>query len=113
MSVRVTSNRLLNEMEVKNRTGLALRFMLDAIQEQATPFTPKRLGNLRADVVKQVVGTRGMIGWEKKYAGRMEKDETIVHYTTPGTGPHYAENAVKIVTEKAPLYFRKAGLNGR
>lgn len=112
MSVRVTSNRLSNDMDIKNRAGLAVRFMLDAIHAESTPFTPMRRGNLRADIVKRVQGTQGTIVWDKKYASRMEKKQ-FKNYTTPGTGPHFAENAVKMVTDQSQMYFIRAGINGR
>ena len=112
MAYQTTSNRLANEMDIKNRTGLAIRFMLDAIHAESTPFTPKRHGPLRDTVVKRVQDTSGTIIWTRKYASRMEKKQ-FENYTTPGTGPHFAENAVKMVTDQSQMYFIKAGINGR
>lgn len=109
MSVKFTSN--IREIKSNNErnTSLAIRFMADAIDEQAFPFTPKRKGNLRSDILKQVLGKRGIIIWQKEYARRQEE---VLHqrYTTPGTGPHFAENSVKKVVDTSEIYFRKAGV---
>lgn len=112
MAYRAKSNTAENIGIIKNRAGLAIRFMLDDIQRESEPFTPKRLGNLRADVVKSVQGTRGSIVWAKKYASRQEKVQHT-NYTTAGTGPHFAENAVRKVVDNSKSYLKKAGLSGR
>lgn len=112
MAYKVKSNTPEVTANVKNRAGLAVRFMLDDIQRESEPFTPKRLGNLRADVVKSVRGTQGSIVWAKKYAARQEKNR-FKNYTTPGTGPKYAENAVRMVVNQSKMYFIRVGLDGR
>lgn len=113
---------------------LALRLMLDAIGAAADPTTPKDTGNLRNNKLKQVLGTHATIAWVQKYAGAQEAGYMTVHqqrsiklangswvtlkegvhyfkrYTTKGTGPHYAAEAVKQVIGGSEAIFRSAGL---
>lgn len=109
MSVKFQSNIPYLKSANERNLSLALRFMTDAITEEAYYKTPKRKGNLRNDVLKQVLGKHGIIIWQKEYARRQE-ERLHQNYTTPGTGPHFAENAVKKVVERSDQYFRKAGI---
>lgn len=111
MSVRVsiTDNTAKIFFEDTQNAALAIRYMLDAIDFTANPRTPKREGNLRKDILKTVVGTKGSIKWQKNYAYFQEAKQHG-RYTTPGTGPHYAENAVRQVVDHADVYFKKARL---
>lgn len=86
-----------------------MRFMLDDIDRISAPKTPKRLGDLRRNKLKQVLGLHATIQWRQQYAA-VQEDKQHQNYTTPGTGPHYAENAVKEVVSNAGKYFRRAGL---
>lgn len=109
MSVKVEDNTARIIVDSTKGANLALRFMLDDIDRAARPVTPKKQGNLRNDIVKSVLGLRGTIKWEKNYAIFQEKKQ-FRNYTTPGTGPHFAENSVKKIVNKADDYFRKARL---
>lgn len=114
MSVRVTDNTPRIKIDTVRGANLALRFALDDIDRLAKPNTPKDKGNLRNDLLKQVSGLRGKIEWRKRYAAVQERGEIrgrkIRNYTTAGTGPHFAENAVKTVTRNFEKYLRKAKL---
>lgn len=114
MSARYTSNIPQVTSENVQKLSVALRYMTDAVVEEAHPNTPKDKDRLRKDIVKQVLGLHGEIHWLKEYAGAQEAGTTrgypIKNYTTPGTGPHYAENAVKKVAKDSDVYLRKAGL---
>lgn len=110
MSVKVTSNRRQIISETDNMTALALRFMLDAIDREAELNTPKKHGNLRNDKLKRVQGKRGYIAWTKKYASAQENAPLGWDYTTPGTGPNFAKNAVNKVVKNSDEYFKKAGI---
>lgn len=126
MSVKITDHTptiLTNSERVKN---LAVRFGLDAVEKYARPKTPfsgavksrggKSLtggGHLRVDVVKQVIGGKGKIIWGKHYAAAQEKGIVggkykVRNYTTPGTGPKYAENAIKKVDKERDIYIKRA-----
>lgn len=100
--------------EVAQKVSLALRYMTDGVVERAESKTPKRKNRLRKDILKQVLGLHAQIRWQKKYAAPQEagvaNGRPIRNYTTPGTGPHFAENAVKDVVKNAGEYFRKAGI---
>lgn len=109
MSVKTVDNTPKLSIDSKRNASLGLRFILDAIDRTAGPKTPKRDGNLRRDISKQVLGLRGTITWRKGYAGYQENKQ-YRNYTTPGTGPHFAQNAVKEVAADAVRYFKQAGL---
>jgi len=83
--------------------------MLEGIDKTAGPRTPKDKGNLRNDVLKSVIGRKATIAWTKEYAIYQEEKQ-FANYTTPGTGPHFAKNAVQAVTDDAEQYFKKARL---
>ncbi len=110
---RIDDNTREIASEKNNQAALGIRFMLEAIHRESTPKTPMLTGQLRADVKKEVLGTRGKIRWGKKYAYWQERGYTsgpVRRYTTPGTGAHFAEQAVSNVTKDSRQYFKKAGL---
>lgn len=109
MSVKITDNTATIVTDNLRNANLALRFMVEDVERIARPVTPKKMGNLRKDILKTVIGLRGTIKWDKKYAIYQEKKQ-FKNYTTPGTGPHYAENSVKQVVDNAEKYFKKARL---
>lgn len=117
MSYRFQSNMLKVDADTKRNISLAVRYTLDDIQKTSKEKTPKRLGDLRKNVVKKVFGTKGSIVWQQKYAAYQEagarKDGThrVSNYTTPGTGPHFADDAVKeVMTERVKIHLRTAGV---
>lgn len=114
MSVRVTDNTPSLFIDIDRKVSLAIRYMLERIDITAEPKTPRKFGNLRRDVIKQVLGKTGTIAWHKKYAAAQEagviRGSRIRNYTTPGTGPHYAADAVKAVVASSEQDFRKAKL---
>lgn len=82
----------------------------DAVLKESKPVTPKDKGNLGRDVLRTVNGLHGVIEWRKTYASYQERgmradgSRKVRNYTTPGTGPHFAENAVmKIVDNSGGL----------
>lgn len=102
--------------ETHNKVSLAIRFMLEDIHRTSTRRTPKKTGQLRADIRKNVTGSRGKITWGKHYAWYQERGYTsgkVRRYTTPGTGKHFAEDAVKAVVKKSGTYFKRAGLTNK
>lgn len=111
MSVRVhiTDNTGKVRQDLESKASIFLRLMAEGIVRTSQRRTPKKTGRLRADVLKQVLGLRGKIVWGKNYASRME-DIQFKNYTTPGTGPHYAESAVKAGVRATQSIAREAGL---
>ncbi len=101
MGVIVTDNTRQVIDELNQKTSIFLRVMTDKIVDYARPNTPKKEGRLREGTIKTVQGPHARIEWRKAYATVQErgsrKDGTykIKNYSTPGTGPHYAEDAVK------------------
>lgn len=114
MSVKITDNSAQLISERNNKVELALRFATEAVYREAEPHTPKKYGNLRANVIRSVVGLRGKIIWDKEYAIPQEAGIThgskMRNYSTPGTGPHFARNAVVKIDRDRDTYLRKAGL---
>ena len=86
-----------------------LRLTLEGVHNAANPKTPYRHGDLRTRVIKRVAGRKGVIRWETSYAAIQEKRQGR-RYTTPGTGAHFAEKAVKEAIRNAPKYLKRAGL---
>ena len=95
-SVDIKDNSVRVLASANQRSSLSLRLILDAIEREARPNTPKELGDLRNNVTKQVLGNKASIKWGQRYAVYQEEKQHK-NYTTPGTGPHFARNAVKKV----------------
>lgn len=110
MSVKVTDNTVTIQRDTKQKASLAIRFALDGIEQVSTPKTPRKTGDLRNRTNKSVLGLHGAIKWLTGYAVYQETKQ-FTNYTTPGTGPHFAENAaISEGVRNAEKYFRKAGL---
>lgn len=109
MSVKVIDNSPQIRNSTTQKLNIFLRLMTDEIVNDSTRGTPKRKGNLRQDIVKQVLGLGATIIWGKNYAARQELTQ-FRNYTTPGTGPHFAENAVRGGANKLVKIAKQAGL---
>lgn len=94
---------------IETNASIFLRLIADKIVSISTPKTPKKTGRLRMDVIKQVLGLNGKIKWGKNYAVYQEKKQ-FKNYTTPGTGPNYAENSVKEGINETGNVARRANL---
>lgn len=100
----------------QQRASIFLRMLCEDIVTTSRPNTPRDKGNLNQDVLKTVSGLKGRIEWRKVYAEYQERGKrrdgsrVVKNYTTPGTGPHFAENAVKLIAEKAGAVARRANL---
>lgn len=104
MSVKVTDNSAEVNFKAKSNASLALRQITDDIIRISGPKTPRRSGDLRNRVLKQVLGLNAKVAWQTDYAIYQETKQ-FGHYTTPGTGPHFAENAVRTVVNNSNKYF--------
>lgn len=119
MSIQIKDNSAKIVLETTKNASLGLRYIAEAVVDESTPHTPKDEGNLQRDVIKQVLGLNGSIQWRKVYAQAQERGYWVTgplagvkikNYTTPGTGPHFAENAIRKVAKNYMTYFRKARL---
>lgn len=111
MSVKIQDNTPKLKIDVQRGINLTLRYALDEVDKLAFPKTPKDRGELRKNIRKTVSASRGTIQWASNYAAFQERGYSsgpIRRYTTPGTGAHFAENAVKAVDIEAMA--RKAKL---
>lgn len=109
MGVVYTSNVAKIKGDNTQRASLFLRFMAEDIVDTAEPNTPKKIGDLRNRILKQVLGLTGKVVWNVNYAVFQELKQ-FKNYTTPGTGPHFAENAVNKSRERTADIAKKAGL---
>lgn len=94
---------------IHRKGSVMLRRILDGVDKTADPRTPKDTSDLRLNKLKQVLGLKAIIQWRQKYAA-IQEEKQFQNYTTPGTGPHYARNAVKKVSGELPKYAREANL---
>lgn len=101
------TNNVINELTQK--ASIFLRLMADEIVNISTPITPKKSGRLRMDVVKQVLGLKGKIIWGKNY-GVYQEEKQFKNYTTPGTGPHFAQKGAEGGVEKTRSVAQRSGL---
>lgn len=114
--VRYTDNTMQVKGNVGQKTSTFLRLMLDKIHDIAKPKTPKKDGNLKNDVLKQVLGHHGTMVWNKDYAAVQERGSRrdgsyrIKNYSTPGTGPTYARDAVNEGIKDTPIIASRAGI---
>lgn len=108
-----------NSDEVINRINksmdLALGLMARAVEGASRPKTPRDRGDLRREVsAKKVKQGQYEVVWNKEYAQAQEagviNGSKIRNYTTPGTGPGFAEYGIRKVTADAERYLRQAGV---
>jgi hypothetical protein len=109
MSVTVTDYTPRVKETLQQKASIFLRMMSEEILAISTPKTPRDTGQLRGQVSRQVLGLTGKMTWERPYAMVQEATQ-FKHYTTSGTGPHYAENAVKEGISRTGDVARKVGL---
>ena len=109
MSVRIIDNTPKVLLDTTQNANLFLRLMADEVVRNSTPNTPKRTGDLRNTVLRQVLGLKGKVMWTRKYAAIMETKQ-FRNYTTPGTGPHYAEDAIEPSVAKTEQIAKQARL---
>lgn len=119
MTVKIENNTARVENQMSTGTGLAIRLMLEDIYKDSTPTTPMKSGDLRLKVTRQLEGDkRGVIEWSSAYAQVQEQGYRnsrngrvyFRKYTTAGTGPHYAKNAVDLAVSNLPYYLEQVGL---
>ena len=112
MAVKVRNNTARLKAKIENNTAVMIRLMLRDIHAKAEPNTPRKYGNLRDQVSERALGKTGYIEWHAEYATYQEDGSQGKpwHYTTPGTGPHFAENAVNEVVANLDEYARKSNL---
>lgn len=108
-SVKVTNTTGITLNDLRQKASIFLRVMTDEIVAASEPLTPKDTGRMRMDIVKQVLGLNAKIRWGKGYAIYQETKQ-FKNYTTPGTGPHFAEKGVKQGVERTADVAKRVGL---
>lgn len=109
MSYTIKDHTPAFDQQTTQKASIFLRTMAETIVNIAQPRTPMDKGNLRRDVVKSVLGLSGKIKWGKNYAA-IQETKQHKRYTTAGTGPHYARNAVNEGVKQTDSIARRVGL---
>lgn len=97
------------KQDIGHKASLFLRLASEEIVKESEPNTPKKTGDMRRRIVKRVLGNKATIKWGTNYAIYQETKQ-FRNYTTPGTGPHFAENAVKSIIGRFGELAKKSGL---
>lgn len=112
--MRIVSNRAELVAMMSNRAIYANSLWAHDIKRSSLAQTPLKSHQLRASIKTPAQGTKQRIIWDQPYAQYQERgmryDGThqIKNYTTAGTGPWFAKNAVKKSLKKLPNYFAEA-----
>lgn len=109
MSYRIVDNSVTFEQNTIQKASIFLRAIAEEVVSSSQSRTPKDKGNLRRDVLKSILGLSGKIKWDKNYAAYQEEKQ-FKNYTTPGTGPHYARNAIENVIRRSDAIAKRVGL---
>ena len=116
MSVKITDNTPTIRARASRSKQVFLRMLLEDVDNNAAPITPRDTGMLRNSTMKRVMGNRGTIIWNKVYARPQEagvvgrSHAPVRRYSTPGTGAHYAERAVQKTVRNGENIARRAGV---
>lgn len=102
-------NSKVRYVQTKTELGMemAIRLALEDIRRTAAPMTPRKTGELRSSAV--IRQSEGVVNWTADHAEILEKKQ-FANYTTAGTGPHFAERAVRQVTQRFDQHLRAAGV---
>ena len=95
--------------ELAQKASIFLRLAAEDIVKNSTPNTPMKTGQLRRSVLKETLGLKGKVAWQRDYAAKMEEIQ-FKNYTTPGTGKDYAKNAVHETIEGTKELLTNSGL---
>jgi hypothetical protein len=109
VSTKITDNTSAVKGGIVQKANIFLRLMTDQMTHLSDPKTPKKTGRLRMDVLKQTLGLKAKVLWGKKY-GAYQESKRFKNYTTPGTGPHFAENAAKGLPSLTEKVAKSSGL---
>ena len=116
MSIKITDSTAIIKSQTAQKASIFLRTMADELVTLSTPGTPRDKGNLRQDIIKQVLGLKGKVVWGKNYAAYQERgvrrdgSRRVRKYTTPGTGAHFAQNAAKLLPGSTVKIAKGVGL---
>lgn len=105
MVVKIIDNTPKIKNEVNKGSIIAIRNMARDVVKIANPKTPSNTTQLRQSVKITQMGKNIQIQWKAKYA-IFQEEKQYKHYTTAGTGPHFARNAVEQVQRDSEKYFR-------
>lgn len=112
--MRIESNKQGVLAVMNNRIIYAHWLLGHAIKRTSLPGTPLRDHYLRANIQLSSAGTTQRIAWTRPYAAYQERgmradgSHVVKNYTTAGTGPWFAKNAVKAELKNIGSYYKQA-----
>lgn len=93
--------------------SMAIRRALQDVLRESRSKTPlAETSFLRNNTRLQVLGLRGKLVWSAAYAQYQERgrrrdgSHVVKHYTTGGTGKHFAYNAIRKIDSNRGKYLR-------
>lgn len=98
---------------IRAETQLPAEF-IKRYKKNVVSITPLKSGALRRSIITQQLGRTASISWRSAYAGIQNAPEEfgVVYrnYTTPGTGPHFANIAFSKTQSEMPIVMAELGL---
>ena len=123
------AEKYFNQLPNRVRSGMVNESdsMAEIVKNKATPFTPKRKGQLRTRFTKKPMFERDKIEikvWYRAINPKTGYDYAPIqeihqyrHYTTPGTGPRYLRKGIELsrqtIKDKQVKIVKGAVSNGR
>jgi hypothetical protein len=112
----VDMNLWADVVVIENALNNLPRIFAQKFGKNVWPFTPKKYGPLRASIFAQSLGHTATVGWRMPYVldqelGYNTKTGYVYsHWTTPGTGPHFAQMGVRMTLAQMDSIYREVGL---
>lgn len=117
---------------IRSQTEIPAEF-IRRYKRNVVKITPMKSGALRRSIITQQLGNTANISWRSAYAGAQNEGRHTVtakrivsidgrfvtlmpgvyrysKYTTPGTGPHFANIAFQATQGEMPSALRELGL---
>lgn len=91
---------------MENRVFLFGQYLASETKKRALLITPTKYGNLHSQISIRSHGIATSITWMMPYAAYQERGmradgtHVIKNYTTPGTGPHFAQQSVSEIKSR-------------
>lgn len=121
-----------NMLLIRSETAIPAEFVR-RFKRNVVGITPMKTGALRRSIITQQLGNTANISWRSAYAGAQNqgfhtvREKRVInidgrfvtlqpdvyhyrHYTTSGTGPHFANIAFARTQSEMPAVMRELGL---
>lgn len=98
---------------IRAETAIPMEFIRH-YKKNVVSLTPMKSGALRRSIITQALGKTASISWRSPYAGIQNAPEDFgrvyLHYTTPGTGSHFANIAFQRTQDEMPAVLNELGI---